>query len=149
MTVEATMYNIGYEQALVQGLGTMGIMLVRDTYTFDPTHETLSEVTPYEVVQVDSPDNGYTTGGQALTGISIAKSDSPPGCNFDADNSVMPALTADFKYIVIYFGNDGTAGGQYLYACIDVNSGGGEITISGTDLTVNWAAVGITVYQEA
>ena len=80
------------------------LMLVKTSYVPDVTHKVLADIVPAsnELAEVDSPANGYVTGGQVLTGQSYVSQDSPALGKFVADNMEWPALTGVFRYGVLY-----------------------------------------------
>lgn len=83
---------------------TIKLMLVGNSYVPDVTHDVLADIVPAsnELEEIDSPNNGYLTGGKALTGQSFLAQDSPALSKFSADNMAWPALTGVFRYGVLY-----------------------------------------------
>ncbi len=125
---------------------TIKLMLVTSVYTPSVSHAVLAEVNSSpdpEVVAVASPSNGYTTGGKALTGKTVTKTDSPSQGKFDADDLVFTALTATFRYGILYAAK--TVGGivNPLIGYILFDNTPADIVISGVDWTAQWSSSGI------
>jgi hypothetical protein len=120
-----------------------GANAVGDTYrvilctaaTFDATNTTLAGITKTEVVT----GNGYTTGGVALTNVSVTTV-TTNGAKFDADDASWTAsggpITANFAIVF----NDTDADDPPV-AFIDF--GGAETAGDGTDFLVVWDVDGI------
>lgn len=150
MGAETTPYNGAYEELIKTGAEDgLGVMLVTSAYTFDPTHSTLADIISSpsaEVAAVASPSNGYTTGGKALQNVSFAHTDSPIEASIDCDNPTWTALTATFRYAIIFFGNDGTDTTAKLFSCTemqDISGNPADRVISATDYTLNVPAGGL------
>ena len=156
MAVSLNLYNSFLKYVADGSYGSGGLtnpniklMLVTDSYTPAPTHDVIADVLSSpsaEVEQVDSPDNGYTTGGKALTGLTVTLTDSPAGSVWDANDVLWSALTATFRYAALYL--DETIGGivSPLIGYIDF---GEDKAYTGEDFTVKWPASGIYTFAEA
>lgn len=114
---------------------TFKVALASASYT--PTvdsHDELADLTN-EVAN----GNGYTTGGSALSGVTLTKSTTT--VTFDAADLTFTASGGDigpFRYAVVY---DDTVFGDPLVGYIDM---GGNVTITnGTSGTFQWNASGI------
>ena len=109
--------------------------------TFDAADATLAEITKTET----SNGAGYTTGGQALTGVAVTTV-STNGAKFDANDVTWTAsggpITA--AYGIIY--ND-TDTDDPPVAFVDF--GGTETAGDGTDFKVTWDASGIVTFTVA
>ena len=126
------LYNSGREQNFKQGVITpvLKCILLDTSYTFDPTHDLLSDVTPNEI-----STTGYTAGGVVVTGktVSIDTSTTPDETSFRAADIAFPGLTgtANVGGIVIYY-DHANAANRYLLCHI----AGSEVT--GTGFTVRF-----------
>jgi hypothetical protein len=127
---------------------TIKLMLVTSAYVPSAVHDVLADVKASpdpEVVAVASPSNGYTTGGQALTGQTYTSTDSPARSVFDANNVSWPALTATFRYGILYA--EKTVGSPAivnpLIGYILFDTAPADKIFSGVDFTVVWNAAGI------
>lgn len=84
---------------------TLKVALVTSSYTPSAQHDVLADVLASpspEVVPVASPSNGYTQGGATVTGNAITFTDTPAQGKFDADDAEWTALTATFRYAILY-----------------------------------------------
>jgi hypothetical protein len=125
---------------------TIKLMLVTSDYTPDETHDVLADIQTSpdpEVVAIASPSNGYTAGGKTLTDQTITFTDTPSQAKFDAENITWTALTATFRYGILYA--SGTLNGvtDPLIGYITFDTTPADIVISGLDYTVQWSANGI------
>jgi hypothetical protein len=127
---------------------TIKVMLVTSAYTFDATDDILADIiispSP-EVTAVASPDNGYTTGGEALTGQAVTFTDSPSQSKFDANDVTWTALTATFRGAVIYasgtLGDDNVVDPLIAYILFDTTPA--DVVVNGINYTIQWSANGI------
>ena len=122
------------------------LLLVTDSYTPSELHDVLADVLTSpspEVEAIASPDNGYTQGGEALASKTITLTDSPSQAVFDAANVTWSALTATFRYGILYI--DATIDGivKPLVAYILFDTTPANIVVSGVDWTVQWSPSGI------
>lgn len=150
MAAEATLYS-SFRKNNLNGVidlenDVIKLMLVTSDYVFDVTHEVLADVNAYpdpEVVAVASPSNGYTKGGQALTGKVVTKADSPSSGNFDADDVTYLLLTATFRGGILYA--EKTVGDivNPLIEYILFDNAPADITAAGIDWVCIWSANGI------
>lgn len=85
----------------------------------------------------EASGTGYTAGGQALSSATLSQSSGT--VTFDAADLTWSALTATFKYLVLY---DDTAANKDLIGFWDLNTSG-SVTLSGSDLTITFDAAGI------
>ena len=122
------------------------LLLVTSAYTPSALHDILADVLSSpspEVVAIASPDNGYTQGGEVLTSKTITLSDSPAQSVFDAANLTWAALTATFRYGILYI--NATIGGfvnpLIAYILFDITPA--DIVVNGIDWTVQWNPSGI------
>lgn len=127
---------------------TIKLMLVTSGYTPSAAHDILADVQTSpdpEVVPVASPDNGYDAGGKALTGQTFLSTDSPAQSVFDADDLTWTALTATFRYGILYaektIGSPAIVNPLIGYILFDNTPADKELV--GTDFTVTWNALGI------
>lgn len=150
MASSVTLYN-KFKQYLMDGTidldtATIKMALVTSAYTPSAQHDVLADVLASpspEVVPVASPPNGYTSGGAALSGQAVNFTDSPSQGKFDANDLTWAALTATFRYGIIYA--EGTFNGVVnpLIAYMTFDTTPGDVSVAGIDFTVQWAAAGI------
>lgn len=127
---------------------TIKVALVTSAYTPDVTHDVLADVLSSpspEVVPVASPDNGYDAGGAALAGKTSTDTDSPSVATFDADDLTWAALTATFRYGIVYAEKSvgSPAIVNPLIGYILFNTAPADIVMAGVDFTIQWNASGI------
>jgi len=128
---------------------TLKLLLVTSAYTPSQAHNVLADVLSSpspEVEAVASPDNGYTTGGETLTGVTLTQSGSPVRSKLDANDVTWTALTATFRYGILY---DDTATDKDLIAYLIFDTTPADITISAIDFIVQWSSSGITDWGAA
>jgi hypothetical protein len=150
MASTLTLYN-KFKQYIMDGTidldtNTIKIALVTSSYTPAATHDVLADVLASpspEVVAVASPSNGYTQGGAMLAGGAVTFTDSPSQAKFDATDLTWSALTATFRYGIIYA--SGTLNGVVdpLIGYILFNDDPADITVTGIDYTIQWSSSGI------
>jgi hypothetical protein len=150
MASELTFYN-KFKQYIMDGTldldaNTIKLMLVTSAYTFDAEHDVLADVKASpdpEVVAIASPDNGYTAGGETLVSPTVSFTDSPSQGIFDAEDISWMALTATFRYGILYA--SGTLNGivDPLIACILFDNTPADVVVSGIDYVAQWSANGI------
>jgi len=125
---------------------TLKLALATSAYTPDVAHAVLADVfsspSP-EVEAVASPDNGYTAGGETLTGQVATKTDTPSAGKFDADNVVWTALSATFRYGILYAEKTVDAIVDPLIGYILFDATPADIVVSGIDWEARWSANGI------
>lgn len=122
---------------------TVKVLLVTSDYTFDASHESMAEILTSpspEVPQVDSPSNGYTTGGKTLTGTGISVSASPKMTVFEADDVEWNPLTATFRGAIYYIDGevDGITDPPLFYLMPDNTPA--DVVISGTNYKLEHSA---------
>ena len=150
MASSLTLYN-KFLQYIMDGTidldaNTIKIALVTSGYTPSPAHDVLADVLASpspEVVAVASPANGYTQGGATIGGKVVDFTDSPIQGKFDADNTEWTALTATFRYGIVYA--SGTLNGVVdpLIGYITFDTTPADIEVSGVDYVIQWSASGI------
>ena len=131
---------------------TLKLALVTSDYTPNVGHDVLADVLASpspEVVAVASPSNGYTQGGKALTGVTFAASDSPKQSVLDADDLTWTALTATFRYGILYANVTVGSVVNPLIAYILFDTTPANIVVNGVDYIVQWDASGILKVSEA
>lgn len=150
MAAEFTLYS-AYHQYNLDGTidlmaDTIKMLLVTSDYTPEVTHEVLGDVLTSpspEVEAVASPDNGYTQGGEELTGKVVTKTDSPAAGTFDADDLTWSALTATFRYGILYAEKTVDEIVDPLIGYVLFDSTPGDVTVSGVDWVCRWSSNGI------
>lgn len=126
---------------------TYKLALLSDSYTPDlENDEVWADASTYEVASGD----GYTTGGEALSDVSITI-DSDGVVTFDASDVEWTSLTKTWKYGIIYqVGSYGTSPYTVnpLFCLIDFDNSATDATVSVTalDYWVVWSASGIFQY---
>lgn len=127
---------------------TIKLMLVTSSYTPSAAHDVLADVQASpdpEVVAVASPDNGYDAGGKTLTNQTYVATDSPAAAVFDADDLTWTALTATFRYGILYaeksVGSPAIVNPLIGYLTFDDTPA--DVIVSGIDFTVIWNTSGI------
>jgi hypothetical protein len=127
---------------------TIKLALVTSDYTPNVGHDVLADVMSSpdpEVVAVASPDNGYHEGGETLTGKTFTVTDSPSAGKFDADDVTWAALTATFRYGILYaektIGSPSIVNPLIGYILFDTTPA--DVVISGVNFTAQWSANGI------
>ena len=143
-----------YEAALNRNRGvinlktdTIKLALVASTYTPDlDAHTIWGDVSANEVATGD----GYTTGGATLSSVTLTRSGAL--ITFDAADITWSNLTKTFRYGVLYIVGTKTdpEGGadivNPLYAYVLWDDTPADITVTGTDWTAQWSALGISVF---
>ena len=113
---------------------TLKCMLIKADYVFDATDAIKADVDADEVVAIASPSNGYTAGGQTVSGVSIAEIASPPSYLIDMDDIDWINLTATFKWAVFYANVTRNGVVDPLIACVLLDyEGETSIIVSGVD----------------
>lgn len=130
----SVMYNLGKVKLLTGAIDldtdTIKVALVTSSYTPNiDTDEFYSDITN-EVAN----GNGYTTGGETLTTLSVTADTTNDRAVVNADSSVWSSATFTARGAVIYK-STGTAGTSPLIAYIDF--GADKSPVSGT-LTIDW-----------
>jgi hypothetical protein len=131
---------------------TLKVALVTSSYTPSAQHDVLADVLASpspEVAAVASPSNGYTQGGVTVTGNAITFTDTPAQGKFDADDAEWTALTATFRYAILYA--SGTLNGVVdpLIAWILLDATPADIEVAGVDYSIIWSASGIFTLARA
>lgn len=93
----------------------------------------------FAAVTNEVADGSYAAGGEALTGVATAYDAANDRSVLDADDTVFPALTATFRYVVLRV-DTGAAATSPLLGWIDY---GVDQVIGGVDCTIVWNAAGI------
>lgn len=134
---------------VILGSDTIKCMLVTDVYAFDAGHEVKADVCASpdpEVEEIASPDNGYTAGGQALTGVSITEIVSPPSYKVDYNDPTWLALTATFKWAVFYANVTRNGVTDPLIGCVILDyEGETNIIVNGVDYMLQFSADGLLI----
>jgi len=127
--------------------GDVKLALLAATYTPDAeAHAEWADISSHQIVHAS-----YPSGGQALASPAVIRTAASPAARLDSDDWTLSFTGADTaaKYAVIYV--DATVGAytKPLLAWLDLNEGGGAVTIPGgytftlpTPATgwVNWGA---------
>ncbi len=152
MASEFTFYS-KFKEYLFNGnidleVDTIKLALVTSDYIPDAAHEILADVLSSpspEVVAIASPSNGYTAGGKTLTGQAVTSTSSPSQSKFDAGDVTWTALTATFRYGILYaeksVGSPAIVNPIIGYILFDTTPA--DVIISGIDYLVQWSANGV------
>jgi len=125
---------------------TLKLALVDSDYSPSIAHDVLADVIfspSNEVPQVDSPDNGYTTGGAEVTGKTVTNTDSPSQGIFDGTDTEWAALTATFRYGILYAVKTVSPIVNPLIGYILFDTTPDDIVLDGSKFTVQWNTGGI------
>ncbi len=106
------------------------VMLLADTYTPDPAHAVLADVSAHEISGV-----GYVAGGAPLPNPTWSRSGGT--VTFSADEVTWPGATFTARYGVIY---DDSAPNKDLLFLADF---GANKTVSSATFTLQWNAAGV------
>jgi hypothetical protein len=137
--VAVTIFQYNHTNRLIlggtlQATDTLRVILCTAA-TFNAANTTLASVTKTEVAN----GNGYTTGGQALTGVAITTVETNQAM-LDASDASWTAtggsIEASFGLVV----NDSEAGDPPLWF---IDFGGNQVAEAGTDFKVIWPVTGI------
>jgi hypothetical protein len=130
---------------VIIGTDEIKMLLVTDDYTFDASHSCLADVLSSpssEVVQVDSPDNGYTTGGEILSGVAVTHTDSPVQGKVDFSDLTWTNLNATFRSGIIYANQTRNGIVKPLIGCVLFNTAPADIVVAGINFVAQWSANG-------
>lgn len=133
------------KEAISKGLmdldtANFNVFLATSSYTPNAnTDDTYSDVSANEVAN----GSGYTTGGISLGTLDVSRS----GGTVTVDETTNPAWTsASFtaKYAVVAMRAGGSlTGTDLLLGYVDLDSGGGSVTVAAGTLTITWNAAGL------
>ena len=107
---------------------TLKVMLLHDTYTFDPTDQWISDVSSHE-----ASGTSYTAGGLALTGATYTFDTDTGLFVIDAADLTPAGLSVDCQYAIVFY-DTGTAGTSPLLVCTDITDDGDD-TITGLPIS--------------
>lgn len=114
---------------------TIKIALCTSSYTPDQdTHDYYDDIT-----NELTTTGGYTAGGATLANCAVTYTAGTNVIKLDADDVTWSALTATFRYAVIYL-STGTAATSPLIGYVNLDT---DRTASGEDYTIQWSADGI------
>jgi hypothetical protein len=123
------------------GADTIKVMLVQAAYTPDrDAHNRRDDVTD------EASGTGYTAGGATLANVTTTQDDTNDLMKFDADDVVWTTVTVTFRYLVFYKSRGGAASADELIGYIDT---GGNQTVTGANLTLQWHTNGIMRFKQA
>lgn len=120
--------------AIDMSSGTFKLAMVTSSYTFDATDTVWADISANEVANGD----GYTTGGKALTNLSVAANG-----KWDADDATWTGLTKTFRRLILY--KEGTFGGlvnPVLFAILPDDTPA-DVSVVGSTYALVWNALGI------
>lgn len=128
---------------------TIKCMLVKADYVFSAAHGAKADVCTSpnpEVEAIASPDNGYTEGGETVSGVTVTEIASPPSYKLDMDDIDWTNLTATFKWAVFYAEVTRNAVVNPLIGCVALDyEGGTSIIVNGVDYKLQISADGFLV----
>ncbi|MEN6375576.1 MAG: hypothetical protein ABFD75_12480 [Smithella sp.] len=122
---------------------TIKLALLTSSWTADATLDIFGDITASP--SPEASGSGYTQGGSALTSQTVTLTDSPAKTVFDAADLTFTALTATFRYGILY-ANKSTGSPAIvdpLIAYILFDTSPADIVVSGVDWKVQWNAAGI------
>lgn len=132
-----------FNQTLNLVTATVKVVLVKSSYTPNPDHDFVSELTPGTN---ELSGAGYSR--LTLASKSITESDALNVAIFDAADISYTSINAGTAaYIVLMKDNGGADSGNDLIALIDTAAT--PIITNGTDLTIAWDANGIVQLADA
>lgn len=139
MAVTAKVYGKFFLSAFNKELDldsdTLKVMLCSSSYTPDQdTHQYKSSVTN------EVSGTGYTSGGQALTSVTVAYDGPSNTITLDAADTVWGSSTITARYAVIYDSSPSTDATRPLIAYVDF---GADVSSSSGNFTISWNASGI------
>jgi hypothetical protein len=153
MTFYSSFYKYVLDGTINLASDTIKLALVTSAYTPSVAHDVLADVNSSpdpEVEQVASPDNGYTTGGEEVTGVSVTHTDSPSQATLDADDVEWTALTATFRYGILYaeksVGSPAIVNPLIAYILYDTEPE--DVVVNGVDWKTKWSPNGILTVSE-
>lgn len=125
-----------YNKFKAQSLGALNlatddirVLLVSSSYTFNPDHNFVSDITN------ELSGTGYVR--KTLTSESLTEDDTNDRSIFDADDLVYPAINAGSIDAAIVYKEAGTDATRELICCLDVTP---KVATNGGDINLNWAA---------
>lgn len=120
---------------------TIYAMLVASAYTPDrDAHNRRDDVTN------EASGTGYSAGGAEIANAATSQDDANDLMKFDGDDVAWTGVTVTFRYIVLYKNRGGLSSADELICAIDT---GGDQTITGGNLTIQWHANGIIRFKQA
>ncbi len=125
---------------------TIKVALVTSSYTPDVSHDVLADVLgspSCEVEAIASPSNGYTQGGNEVTGKTVSNTDSPSQGVFDGNNVSWAELTATFRYGIVYAQKSVSPVENPLIGWILFDDTPDDIVLSASNFTIQWNVAGI------
>lgn len=114
------------------GGDTLKIILLNNSHTFNPDHNTLSDISANEI-----SGTGYTTGGETLASQTVAQDDTNDRATLDAADVAWTSASFTAYHAAIY---DDTLAGDDLICSIDF---GGAQTVTSATFTIQWDSNGI------
>lgn len=144
MSVSATLYG-GVLQSLAAkqinlSSDALNVMLLTSSYTPSDTHRYMSDLAD-EVV-----GTGYTTGGKALTTVTVTYSTITKTLTLNADPIAWANSTITARYAVIVDTTPGSAAANPLIGYVDF---GADVSDTNGTFQINWNASGILTLSHA
>ena len=115
---------------------TLKLALVTSSYTPSLAHTIWGDVSANEV----ATGSGYTTGGEALTGVAVTNT---TNLKIDANDVTWTALTKTFRYGVLYANVTRNTFVNPLIAYYLFDDTPANVVVSGTNWTVQWSSSGL------
>lgn len=118
--------------------GAFKVALVTDAYTFDAAHTVWADASGSEVAS----GGGYTTGGEALTGVTYAPTTGTTS-KWDADDVTWSTATITARRAIIRKIGTFNSLVDPLIASVLFDDTPADVVVTGLDLQIIWAAAGI------
>lgn len=141
-------YNTGIEKLVNPNLAgaidliddTIKLLLVRDTYSFDPDHDFVSNVSSAELAVTGYTGGFSGSGRKTLTGKSLARNDTSNRTEYDATDVTWVALgTGQTIGGIVVYKNGTSDSDSQLIAFFDIT----DQATNGLDFTVQWGSAGL------
>lgn len=121
--------------------GTVKAALMTTSYTFDETHAFFSDLTG------EASGTGYTSGGLAVSGLTVTQNDVANVTDLDFTNLVFSGITVTNVDSYVLYYDTGTPSTSELIAYVEFTEG--AQTITGGDFTIQPPAAGALRYASA
>lgn len=121
--------------------GTVKAALMTTSYTFDETDAFFSDLTG------EASGTGYTSGGQAIDGLTVTQNDAADGADLDFTDEVFSNITVTNVNAYVLYYDTGTPSTSELIAYVEFT--GDPQSITSGDFTIQPPAAGALRYASA